>query len=346
MYLNRKEFEYNNIIEWHQKGYTGKGIKVANMEGGNHKAWNLKGKVFDPFDISRHPSTNNHGDKVMDILLQVAPDATIYMLPNGGYDVEGGGYGGRIVEESLPYIEENNIHLVNASLTGTNSMNLAQKIEKTKEKGTIFVTAVGNESKYDSIGYSSKNSWITISASHLSNGRAEIASYSSRGKSIDFTQFSGLYVHSQKDRNYTIKEIGTSFASPMFCGMLALVQDFFLSNTGQTLNQDQMYRFVLDNAIDLGDEGKDELYGHGIFVLPNPDEIEIEKYIKLEPNKNGDDDVDYKDVDKNRWSARNIEKVSNIGIMKGYPDGTFRPEKEVTREELATVVANLIEVMK
>jgi hypothetical protein len=45
---------------------------------------------------------------------------------------------------------------------------------------------------------------------------------------------------------------------------------------------------------------------------------------------------------KGRWSEESIKLVVKSGLMKGYPDGSFKPEQPVTREELATVLARLI----
>lgn len=46
----------------------------------------------------------------------------------------------------------------------------------------------------------------------------------------------------------------------------------------------------------------------------------------------------FKDVSENRWSRYPIEWLSNNGILAGYPDGTFKPKKPVTREELAAAL--------
>jgi hypothetical protein len=48
----------------------------------------------------------------------------------------------------------------------------------------------------------------------------------------------------------------------------------------------------------------------------------------------------YPDVDTSRWSAAKIEWAKNNQIVKGYPDGSFQPEKPVTRAELVTVLQN------
>lgn len=51
----------------------------------------------------------------------------------------------------------------------------------------------------------------------------------------------------------------------------------------------------------------------------------------------------FSDVDSNDWYAEYIEKVVNAGLMSGYSDGTFKPKQEVTRAELAVVIAKLID---
>jgi len=48
----------------------------------------------------------------------------------------------------------------------------------------------------------------------------------------------------------------------------------------------------------------------------------------------------FKDVPENHWAAGGIAAVSDpdVGLMHGYEDGTFRPDKPVTRAELAMVI--------
>ena len=115
------------------------------------------------------------------------------------------------------------------------------------------------------------------------NKKGEIvhAQYSSVGEEVDFTQFGKLYVHDAR-KGYewrTFLVYGTSFSSPMLCGMLALVQQFFLEKAGRTLNQDELYEFMKDYSIDLWEPGHDTKSGYGLFLLPeNPDSIDIAKY--------------------------------------------------------------------
>ena len=49
----------------------------------------------------------------------------------------------------------------------------------------------------------------------------------------------------------------------------------------------------------------------------------------------------FKDVSPERWSAKDIERVVSSGLITGYPDGTFKPEQPVTREEVAAIISRL-----
>lgn len=42
------------------------------------------------------------------------------------------------------------------------------------------------------------------------------------------------------------------------------------------------------------------------------------------------------------WAEPEIRRCMERGIVKGYPDGTFRPEKPVTRAEVAVIIDRLL----
>jgi len=50
---------------------------------------------------------------------------------------------------------------------------------------------------------------------------------------------------------------------------------------------------------------------------------------------------DYKDT-ANHWANRNIQVASYYGLLKGYPNGYFFPNKDVTRIEALTIVLNAL----
>ncbi len=49
----------------------------------------------------------------------------------------------------------------------------------------------------------------------------------------------------------------------------------------------------------------------------------------------------FKDIEKH-WAREYIEKLAAEGIVNGYADGTFKPDKPITRAEVATMIARMM----
>ncbi|KYD31174.1 S-layer homology domain-containing protein [Parageobacillus toebii] len=49
----------------------------------------------------------------------------------------------------------------------------------------------------------------------------------------------------------------------------------------------------------------------------------------------------FKDI-SDHWAKQSIEKLASLGIIRGYSDGTFRPEKEVTRAQFVAMTVRLL----
>lgn len=52
---------------------------------------------------------------------------------------------------------------------------------------------------------------------------------------------------------------------------------------------------------------------------------------------------DYADVADGAWYCSAVSTMSALGIITGYPDGTFRPDKPITRAELAAIASRFDE---
>jgi len=48
--------------------------------------------------------------------------------------------------------------------------------------------------------------------------------------------------------------------------------------------------------------------------------------------------VQFSDVGEGYWAKKPIEHTGTVGLVQGYPDGTFKPERALTRAELATLL--------
>ncbi len=47
----------------------------------------------------------------------------------------------------------------------------------------------------------------------------------------------------------------------------------------------------------------------------------------------------FSDVDPSSWAYQSVEQLASAGIINGYPDGTFKGNKDITRYEMAQMVA-------
>ena len=51
----------------------------------------------------------------------------------------------------------------------------------------------------------------------------------------------------------------------------------------------------------------------------------------------------YSDVSDTAWYAAAVSTLSKMGIISGYPDGTFGPQRNITRAETATMINRVLD---
>jgi N-acetylmuramoyl-L-alanine amidase len=54
----------------------------------------------------------------------------------------------------------------------------------------------------------------------------------------------------------------------------------------------------------------------------------------------------YTDVSDDRWSYADIKAVTELGLMGGHPDGSFKPTDPVTREQMAAILNRFYKLLK
>jgi hypothetical protein len=52
--------------------------------------------------------------------------------------------------------------------------------------------------------------------------------------------------------------------------------------------------------------------------------------------------IHFKDVAQTDWAYLDIAKAKKAGYISGYPDGTFKPKKELNRQEVAMIITKLL----
>lgn len=280
---------------WEQ-GYTGKGEVIGVVDSGaNESHPTLDGKIVGSFNAvddneNTHPSDpNGHGTYVSQILVGdrvgsfqqgVAPDAKIMVgrVMNDNERVTNG-------HLALEHMMESGVRLVNNSWNSilpvlpddppeTRNSSYARIARQfVGEHGGLIVFANGNQGKdqpgsYSALPYSwsgLEQGWLAVTATDLDGN---IADYANRcGLAANWCLAAAgqtVAINSQAkqgDEKYTYYGInGTSFAAPVVTGTAALVWEAF-----PWMTNNQVRKSILGTATDVGEEGVDEVYGHGIL---------------------------------------------------------------------------------
>ena len=320
-------------------GYTGKDVKIAIIDSGiNNKHPDLKiaGGISKVPERSAYSDRLGHGTHVAGIIgaqnnsigtVGVAPDSLIYSVKvlndYGAGDLEG-------VIAGVQWAIDQKMDIINMSLT-TESDNQALKdvLKKAYDQGILIVAASGNYAKADEFKKNSSNvlfparysSVIAVGSISQLNKLSVFSYYGTAqelvapGEGIIST-FVNAKTTTQDD--YQSSE-GTSVATPFAAGTFAQYMEAY-----PHLSNGQLRATVARAALDLGTAGKDTRYGHGMVRS-------LATAAALFP-----------DMKRNQWYTAPIQSVFDRGIIKGFPDGTFRPGSSITRAEAATVIGRAL----
>lgn len=306
---NREEFEYARIPTWWAYGFTGRGVKVAVLE-----------------DIDN----DDHGRKCVDIIRQIAPDAVVVGRRRPTIVIEHG----EMTMETAAAMEAfyrglvaEGVNIVSMSLYG----NATPGIEKLEREilianGLTLLCAAGNEDGEEIAPKQSAHlpTWISVGAAFLYKGKPRRAHYSETGPQLDVMGFTNQYT------TWGVMFTGTSCGNPFVTGVLALVFQYHKQVTGRFPTFDES-RILLTTTLaeDMDAPGFDHLTAYGLVRLPTS------PFALTTPPRFTDT--------AGHWAEAAIRTCAEAGLLFGDPDGQFRPDDTVTRAELATVLARLIE---
>ncbi|MBR2490693.1 MAG: S-layer homology domain-containing protein [Ruminiclostridium sp.] len=137
------------------------------------------------------------------------------------------------------------------------------------------------------------------------------------------------------DGNITRAEVATIF----FRLLTDEARDLYWAQTNEYSDVAQTQWF--NNAIStLSNAGIINGYEDGSFRPNSP--ITRAEFAKVAVSFFSYVDREYQgifpDVPENKWYAKFVEAASELGLITGYEDGTFRPERNITRAEACTIV--------
>ena len=87
-----------------------------------------------------------------------------------------------------------------------------------------------------------------------------------------------------------------------------------------------------------GGGGKHNSGGGQITIQPSGD---VKPAEDIKPTEDTKPTKTFTDVDDTHWAKSYIDKAVEIGIVSGYENGAFLPDKEMSRAEFATIVWNM-----
>lgn len=158
---------------------------------------------------------------------------------------------------ALEWLGSQDVTVINMSLTGPANRVLEAALAASVRRGTVVVAAVGNEGPVGKPLYpAAYDSVIGITAI---DDALRVYRRANRGPQVAFSA-PGVRVRAAQPDGSMRRETGTSMAAPVAAAIIAseLAPD--------AIERDAVIRRLERNALDLGDPGIDEVYGHGLIT--------------------------------------------------------------------------------
>ena len=247
---SQEYFSYYHFDTARAKGYTGKGVTIAVIDGPVDTS-NPALKGANITDKSRctiqdSPEGIRHGTDMAIILVSpisgVAPDATLYTYQsststttsNGSCDSNGDRL--NTIAALINQAVEDGAQFISISQSVNESSNeLKWAITNAITKGVIIVAAAGNEALPDDITTLGRYSGVVGVSAINSDGT--FASYSSWGDGVVTAAFGAPYNTFDVNTGEPITVQGTSISTPLVAGMLALARQKWPDATANQILQ-------------------------------------------------------------------------------------------------------------
>ncbi|MFP7492785.1 S8 family peptidase [Terribacillus saccharophilus] len=254
-----------------QDGLTGKGVKIAIMDSGiaAHPDLQIAGGISTVDYTASYEDDEGHGTHVAGIIGAkhdgqgtdgIAPDADLFAVKV--LDDTGEGYLSDFLE-GIDWSIANDMDIINLSMgTAEKSDALEESMQKAYQAGVLLVAASGNEGAGYPVDYpAAYEPVIAVSATDSENN---IAHFSSVGDQVEFSA-PGTNIKSTLPGSDYGMISGTSQATSHVSAMLAILKQQFPTDSNEQLRvRLQQY------TNDLGQQGRDQLFGYGLIHYPVP----------------------------------------------------------------------------
>ena len=267
-------FSYYKLDSTRAKGYTGKGVTIAMIDGPvDTSAPELAGAnitVKTPCKYEAANSSKTHATAIASILVSknygLAPDATLiaYVTPSASdsekAECTNARGNARLTPANIHLAINDGAQVISYSRSAdSEDDNMKWAIARAMTQGVIIVGPMGNESRdTNNLSIAWWSGTVGVSAIETDG---QFASYSSWGQGVTAAGVGGPITARDYDTG-NIKEVqGTSFATPIVAGQIALARSRWPEAT-----PNQILQLVTHSGLNLNNEWN-QYTGYGVLNM-------------------------------------------------------------------------------
>ncbi|WP_455159250.1 S8 family peptidase [Schaalia cardiffensis] len=251
-------------------GLSGKGITIALIDGPvDTSAPELQGAditTVTPCPYTPTPDSIFHGTAMASLLVSpdygIAPGATIinYAVPFTGEDTVLDPTCRFSFDLAMIRALDDGADIISYSVTASSRVGMDPALTRADLDGAVVVASMGNNNREDTGSFASANLTVGVAATDIQGARADYSNYG-KGTTVAF------YGGPVSTRNYANGKIyhetkGTSVATPLVAGFLALAMEKWPEATNRQILQSLVRTAARDDGVEW-----DPGYGYGLANL-------------------------------------------------------------------------------
>lgn len=249
----------------------GVGARIGIIDTGinpDHETFtNSRLEVISQAPTGKEPSSAQHGTAVAALLVGSQTSRSPGILPQAdviaidAFHLEGSDERSDVFAllQAIATLSAKDVHVINMSFAGPPNVLLERAIMRLRENEVAVVAAAGNGGPAAAPAFPA--AYDGVIAVTAVDRYSQVYRRAGRGAHVDFAA-PGVNVWTAASVRGARAKTGTSFAAPFVSAAVSLVLMQDAEITPEALKQT-----LIDNALDLGEAGHDEVFGYGLVQL-------------------------------------------------------------------------------